>query len=265
MRFAPIASSSSGNCIYVGSDKTHLLVDVGISGKRVESGLSALDISGDDLDGILITHEHIDHIGGLGIISRKYNIPIYATEDTINEIKNNVKLGNIESDLYRIIKPGTAFFIKDIEVNCFDVYHDVVNPVAYRFESNGKRCAIITDTGRYDENIENNLKGLDVMLVETNHDVRMLQMGPYPYQTKMRILSDYGHMSNETGARLIAGALNDNVKKIYLGHLSKENNMPQLAYETVRVEIGFADNKYNSDDFEIVVSRPDEISAITEF
>ena len=262
MRFAPIASGSSGNCIYVGSNNTHLLVDVGISGKRVDEGLAGLDICGQDLDGILVTHEHVDHIGGLGVLCRKYSIPVYATKDTIDAIKAYKGLGKVEDDIFHQIAPDVELTIKDITIKAFRTSHDAADPVAYTFAAEGKKLAIATDMGTYSDYTVENLKGMDSILVEANHDVRMLQVGPYPYPLKQRILSDEGHLSNELSGRLLSSILNDNIEKIYLGHLSKENNMPELAYETVRLEIDMSDNSYRAGDFNIMVAKRDCMSEV---
>ena len=197
MRISTVASGSSGNCIYVGSDNTHLLVDAGISKKRTETGLNANDIDMKDISGILITHEHIDHINGLGVISRKYEIPIYATPKTVEAIKSNNKLGHIPEELYVEIKADEHFNIGDIEVCPFSISHDAAEPVAYRFNEGGKSVAVATDMGKYDDYIVSNLKKLDALVIEANHDVRMLLAGAYPYYLKQRILGDRGHLSNE--------------------------------------------------------------------
>lgn len=257
MRISTVASGSSGNCIYVGSDNTHLLVDAGISKKRTETGLNANDIDMKDISGILITHEHIDHINGLGVISRKYEIPIYATPKTVEAIKSNNKLGYIPENLYVEIKSDEHFNIGDIEVCPFSISHDAAEPVAYRFNEGGKSIAVATDMGKYDDYIVNNLKELDALVIEANHDVRMLLAGAYPYYLKQRILGDRGHLSNEMSGKLINDILHDGLKYILLGHLSKENNYEELAYETVKSEIAISDNKYKASDFDIEVARRD--------
>lgn len=264
MRLVPIASGSSGNCIYVGSDSTHLLVDIGISAKRAVAGLEEIDIKPDELSGILITHEHSDHISGLGVFSRKYGIPVYASEGTIRGIKEYDKLGDFDQSLFRTISADSDFYINDIAVNAMNTSHDVYEPLAFTFANNNKRVAIATDLGNYSDYTVKHLENMDAILLEANHDVRMLQVGPYPYWLKRRILSDEGHLSNELSGRLLSSILHDDMKKIVLGHLSKENNMPELAYETVRVEIGMADNKYKPDDFDISVARRDCVSEIIE-
>lgn len=262
MRLAPIASGSSGNCIYIGSDNTHLLVDVGISGKRIDEGLRELEVTGNDIDGILITHEHVDHIGGLGVISRKYNIPIYGTRDTLEAVKAYDRLGKVENDLFHPIAPDADWTIKDITIRAFETSHDAADSVAYTFKQGNRKCAVATDMGNYTDYTIENLKGCNSILLEANHDVRMLQVGPYPYHLKQRILSDDGHLSNELSGRLLSAILNDDMNHILLGHLSKENNMPELAYETVRLEIDMADNCYKAGDFNIGVAKRDCLTGI---
>lgn len=259
MRLSSIASGSSGNCIYVGSDCTHILVDVGISGKKTVEGLSRLDVKPEELDGILITHEHIDHIKALGIIARKYSIPIYASLGTIKGIKENTSLGEIDDDLFTAIKADNDFYIKDLKIKPIRTSHDAYEPVAYRIGCENKSVAVITDLGCYDEYTVSSLKGLDAIMAEANHDVRMLEVGPYPYMLKKRILGDRGHLSNETSGRLISSVLHDNMKGIVLGHLSKENNMPEIAYETVRFEIQASETPYSGNDFPLLVAKRDGV------
>ncbi len=264
MRLLSIASGSSGNSIYIGSDKTHILVDAGISNKRIEEGLNFAQISGSDISAVCITHEHSDHIKGLGVLARRYEIPIYATKDTIYAIKQDMTLGSFPSSLFREIKKDTVFTIGDINIRPFHIYHDALDPVGYRFECNGHTAAIATDMGHYDDYIVNNLSNVENLLLEANHDVRMLETGSYPYYLKRRILSDNGHLSNENCGRLISEILHDNIAHIFLGHLSKENNYPDLAFEAVRCEILQSDNEYKPDDFFIDVADRDKPSMIIE-
>ncbi|MCR4791888.1 MAG: MBL fold metallo-hydrolase [Lachnospiraceae bacterium] len=264
MRFCPLYSGSSGNCIYVGSDETHLLVDIGISNKKAEEGLRSVDLSGKDISGILITHEHSDHIQGIGVFSRKYGVPMYATEGTVEAILDNKYLGNIDRSLFRIVRSDEEFSIGDITVNPMTISHDAADPVAYRFFGNGKRIAVCTDLGCYTDYTVDCLQGMDTLLIESNHDIRMLETGRYPYPLKLRIKSDKGHLSNESSGKLLSRVLHDNMKRIYLGHLSMENNYPELAFESVRWEITMADNPYRASDFDICVAKRDEPSECIE-
>jgi len=262
MRMCSIASGSSGNCIYVGSDTTHLLIDVGISGKRIESGLNTLDLCGRDLDGILITHEHSDHIAGLGVIARKYGVPIYASKGTIAAMKETPGLGNIDDELFVEVEADKKKMIKDLTIHPMYISHDAKEPLAYRIGYGNRKVAVCTDLGVYNDYTVECLKGMDAVLIEANHDVKMLQVGPYPYYLKQRILGNKGHLSNENSGRLLSRILHERLKTIYLGHLSKENNLPELAYEAVRMEITMGDNPYNANDFNIQVAKRQEVSGV---
>ena len=262
MRFCSIASGSSGNCIYVGSENTHVLVDTGISGKKMEAGLNSLDLTGRDLDGILITHEHSDHIKGLGVISRKYGIPIYTTGGTVDAMVRTNALGKIPDGIFHEIKEDEPFEIGDLTVNPFSIPHDAAQPVGYRLECDGHSVGIATDLGKYNDYIIENLQNLDALLLEANHDIRMLQVGRYPYYLKQRILGDRGHLSNELSGQLLCDILHDNLKYIMLGHLSRENNYAKLAYETVKLEVTLADNEYKGENLDMFVASRDSVSEI---
>ena len=260
MRLCSIASGSSGNCIYAGSDQTHLLVDTGISRKRIEEGLHSLQIKGEELSGILITHEHSDHIQGLGVFSRKYEIPIYATKGTIQGIRNYKSLGELPDGLLREIETDQTFLLGDIAVHPFSISHDANQPCGYRMDSGGKSVAVATDLGTYDDYIVGKLKNLDAVLLEANHDIHMLEVGPYPYPLKRRVMGEKGHLSNELSGRLLCDILHDNLKHVMLGHLSKENNYAELAYETVKLEVTFGDNPYRGEEIPLKVASRDRIS-----
>lgn len=262
MRFVSIASGSSGNCIYIGSDNTHILVDAGISGKKIEQGLGEIGIKGEELSGILVTHEHSDHIKGLGILARKYGAPVYATRETLEEIEANTALGKYPRELLTPIRPDVEFSIGDLEVKPFSIDHDAANPVAYRVQHGKRSVAVATDMGHFDQYIIENLQELNAILLESNHDIHMLETGPYPYYLKRRIMGDHGHLSNENAGRLLNHIVHDDLKHILLGHLSKENNFEDLAYETVKLEITQGDNPYDASDFSITVASRDKMSEI---
>ncbi len=264
MRMCPLASGSSGNCIYIGSSDTHLLVDIGISGKKAESALNSIGLTGRDISGILITHEHSDHIQGLGVFSRKYGIPMYGTWATIEAISSIKSLGKIDPSLFKIVRADEVFTLGDITVNPMHISHDAADPVAYRFSNGSKNMAVCTDLGCYDDYTVDCLMGMDAMLLEANHDIRMLEQGPYPYPLKRRILGELGHLSNEASGKLLASVLNDTIRKIFLGHLSLENNYPDLAFESVRMEITMGDNPYRASDFDISVAKRDVPSECIE-
>lgn len=262
MRLVSIASGSSGNCIYIGTENTHLLIDAGISAKRIEKGLSELGVKGSELSGILITHEHSDHIGGLGVFSRKNEVPIYTTKETFACIKEARSLGEIPEGLHREIFPDVEFSIGDMKISPFSIDHDAVNPCAFRVDSAGSSAAVVTDLGNYSQYTINHLQGLDAILLEANHDVHMLEAGPYPYYLKKRIMGNRGHLSNDSAGRLLGEVLHDKFKKALLGHLSKENNYADLAYETVRLEITMGENAYSGTDFDIAVADRSRMSEI---
>lgn len=264
MRLCSIASGSSGNCVYVGSDATHLLVDTGISCKRIVEGVQSLGIAPSELDGILITHEHSDHISGLGVMARKYGIPIYTTKETFEAIKMDKKIGTMPEDLFREVKYDEKFNIKDMSVYPIKISHDASKPVAYKVQCEKKKVGILTDLGNFNDYIVECMSGLDAILMEANHDVNMLQVGPYPYYLKQRILSDRGHLSNELCGRLLNRILHKDMKSVVLGHLSKENNLPELAYETVRMEIDMSDTPFQAKDFDLSVAKRSEVSKVIE-
>lgn len=260
MRLCSIASGSSGNCIYVGSDTTHLLVDVGISGKRTEAGLKELGLKMEDIDGIFITHEHSDHIAGLGVLARKYGTPLYATKGTIQAIQKTTALGRIPEELFHPVRADEKIIIKDMVCNPMKISHDAAEPVAYRLQHGKQRVGIVTDLGTYNEYTVESLRRMDALLLEANHDIKMLQVGPYPYHLKQRILGDRGHLSNERAGQLLCSLIHDNLKAVMLGHLSKENNLPELAYEAVRVEVTMEQGK--NLEFPMYVASRNELSTI---
>lgn len=262
MDFCSIASGSSGNCIFVGTDQTGVLIDAGISGKKVIAGLTAIERNPQELSAILITHEHSDHIRGLGVLARKFGIPIYSAPGTIRAMKAEKALGKIDESLFHEILPDQNFCIGDLEVQPFRVSHDAAEPVAYRLEHEGKSVAVATDLGYYDEYIISHLQNLDAVLLESNHDINMLQVGAYPYYLKQRILGKRGHLSNENAGQLLGKILSDRMKAVMLGHLSKENNYDALALATVCAEVTMGDNPYRAEDFRIQIANRDEPSQL---
>lgn len=260
MNLCSIASGSSGNCVYVGEGDTHVLIDAGISGKRIEQGLNQLDLTTSDMKGILVTHEHIDHVQGLGVLARKYGLPIYGTEKTLKAVKRMSSVGKIPEELFCFIRPDENFNIEEMVIHPFSIPHDAADPVAYRVACGEKTAAVATDMGVYTDYIVENLMGLDALLLEANHDIHMLEVGSYPYPLKRRILGERGHLSNEASGQLLCRILHDNFKSVILGHLSKENNYAELAYETVKLEIDLGDNPYHANDFPIQVAKRDTAS-----
>ena len=264
MRLCSIASGSSGNCIYIGDDTTHLLVDTGISKKRIEEGLKELEIKGDELQGILITHEHVDHIQGLGVFSRKYAVPVYATHGTIEGIKANKNIGRLPEGLLHEVQVDQTFRLGDMDIRPFAISHDANEPSGYRIENGSKSAAVATDLGLYDDYTIENLKNLNGIVLEANHDIHMLEVGPYPYPLKRRVMGDKGHLSNELSGRLLCDILHDDMSAVVLGHLSKENNYESLAYETVKLEVTRGDNPYKGEELPITVAKRTSVSNIIQ-
>ncbi len=260
MRLCSIASGSSGNCILIGSEQSHILIDAGISGKRIREGTDALGIKPEELSGIFVTHEHMDHIQGLGVMARRHGLPIYATAKTLDAIRENRTIGTIDEGLLHAVCPDEPLMIGDLSVEPIRVSHDAADPVMYVVRHEDQSAAVVTDLGTYDQYLIDKLQGIHVLLLEANHDVRMLEMGTYPYPLKQRILSERGHLSNETSGRFLGELLHDGTKAVVLGHLSKENNYEKLAYETVRLEVTLGDNPYSGSDFPIYVARREQPS-----
>ncbi len=260
MEIASICSGSSGNCILVKSDDINILVDAGISNKRIEGGLNFFDTSPNEIDAIVITHEHSDHIKGIGVFLRAHPVTVYATKGTIDYILNSSSTGEVDEDLFEEIESGEEFFVGNMKINALSTSHDASDSVCYRFDDGKKSCAIVTDLGYYHDELVDSLQNLDAILVEANHDLKMLEVGPYPYHLKSRIWSDEGHLSNEACGQLLSEIISDRMQYIILGHLSKDNNYPELAFETVRNELMFNDIDIKEMDIEIKVARRDQPS-----
>jgi len=231
MRFCPLASGSSGNCVYVGSEETHLLVDAGLSGKRIEQALASIDVT--NISGILLTHEHSDHVSGAGIMSRRFNLPIYATPNTWRFFLRHGTIGKVAEELQKTIIPNEKQLIGDIEVLAFEIPHDASQPVGYCLHNGGLKAAVATDMGYVTDTVRALLRDTNVMLIESNHDVEMLQNGRYPRQLKERVMGSRGHLSNVAAGALLAEIANESCRHIFLGHLSEENNRPMIALDTV--------------------------------
>lgn len=230
LRFAPLFSGSSGNAIYVGCDGSHMLIDAGVSGTRVAKALESVGVSPAALDGILVTHEHTDHIQGVGVLSRKYDVPVYATEGTWAAMES--KLGAIAAKNRCIIEPEINFFLGPVEIMAFSTPHDAASSVGYAFELDNSRFALATDIGCVRDSWLKHVLGADAVLLESNYDPDMLKAGPYPYDLKKRILSRRGHLSNDDAGATAAKLINAGARQVVLGHLSKENNFPELALQS---------------------------------
>lgn len=265
MRVCAIASGSSGNCVYVGHGGKHLLVDAGISGKKIEEGLDSIGVAPEELSGILVTHEHSDHIQGIGVLARRYGLPLYATAETFcGMLKGRTNLGKLPPELLHEVVPGERLWFDGLAVTAHSVSHDAANPVCYTFEADGCRAALVTDLGVYDESIVSAISKAQILYLESNHDVNMLMVGAYPYYLKQRILGERGHLSNDMAAELVCRILHPELQYVILAHLSKENNLPELAYETVRIELQAAAKKQGLPMPELFVASRDMPSRAVE-
>ncbi|MBQ4517773.1 MAG: MBL fold metallo-hydrolase [Clostridia bacterium] len=229
IKFQSFLSSSSGNCTFVTDDHTHLLVDCGAGGKYITECMRRIGVDPHELSGILITHEHRDHIAGVGILSRKYDIPVYATEKTWDAIGES--LGRFNEQNKRLAEQSMEF--GKMTVSSFPIPHDAAEPVGYSFETSDDKFTIATDLGMITDSLFEALKGSKSIIIEANHDTDMLKNGPYPFYLKRRIAGEQGHLSNELCGRLCADLAKTGTETIWLGHLSSENNRPELAYQTV--------------------------------
>ncbi len=232
-KFIPLASSSKGNATFIGTENTKILIDAGVTCKKLEVLLKSIDEELQNIDAIFITHEHSDHIAGCGVASRKYDIPLYATRETWEFILGRNKLGDIKRHNINVVCANEEIFINEIKIKPFNICHDAVEPVGYQVTMGDKKVAVATDLGCVTEDVLENLKGCSEILLESNHDVRMLKEGRYPYNLKKRVLSDYGHLSNENCGKFLVLLKNEALEKVYLGHLSDENNTETIALRTV--------------------------------
>lgn len=221
-----IASGSSGNALVLSTGSTHILLDAGISCRRITAALKALKIEAEQLSGVLITHSHSDHVGGLATFVKHYSVPVYASLATAAALARDIPavLPRIRAFL-----PGDAFTVGDALVQSFPTSHDAEGSVDYRIDGEGFSFGALTDTGVIPELACALLPGVDTLLLESNHDINMLLSGPYPYYLKQRILGDCGHLSNETAAEFARLAADHGTRQIILAHLSAENNTPRLA------------------------------------
>lgn len=255
-----IASGSSGNSSIVGDlSGNNILIDCGISCKRIVEGLNELSVGVEDIKGIFITHEHTDHINGLMMLMKKYKIPVFASLGTLLAITKCRGFDNSYKKIMHKIYANCAFDLNGFEVNCFNIPHDAAEPLGFSFIKNGTKVSVCTDFGMVTDEIEEGLRGSNAMVVEANHDERMLEAGRYPFQLKRRILGDKGHISNENSGKLITKIWNENMQHIFLGHLSEDNNMPELALETVRCEL-FMKHKNYEEYTKISVANRNNIS-----
>ncbi|MFC7061085.1 MBL fold metallo-hydrolase [Halobacillus seohaensis] len=232
LRFSVLASGSTGNAFYIESGKEKILVDAGLSGKKIEGLLEQIQVDPHDLSRILVTHEHSDHIKGLGIMARRYNLPIYANDKTWQAMEGQLGKLSVDQKFHFNMEETRSF--GGIDIESFAVSHDAADPMFYTFHQEGKKISLVTDLGYVSERIKKTVEGSDALIFESNHDVSMLRMCRYPWNIKRRILGDSGHVSNEDCALALSDIINDQTKRVYLAHLSADNNMKDLARMSVK-------------------------------
>jgi phosphoribosyl 1,2-cyclic phosphodiesterase len=226
-------SGSTGNCSLVATQSTRLLVDAGVGAVQIRRTLEDADISLSAIDGILLTHEHIDHIRAVGVLTRRWQIPVYANMGTWRAILAQNRLGDIPADCRVVFDTGQDFYIGDIGIRSFPICHDTAEPVGFSLCSDGRQVCVATDLGTITEPVMAAMRGADAVLLEANHDVDMLKNGPYPAVLKRRILGDHGHLSNICAGNAVLQLLKSGVRRVALGHLSQQNNTPEVAWHTV--------------------------------
>nr|WP_315021182.1 MBL fold metallo-hydrolase [uncultured Aminipila sp.] len=258
--FCSFSSGSSGNCYLIRSNNTALLVDVGISGKKIIEGLSATETPEEQVKGVLVTHEHIDHVKSLRVISKKLpEAKTYANAGTWTQIEENVPETQRE-----IFITGDIFSIGDIQIKPFHISHDAVEPVGFSFFAEGKQISIVTDTGYITEEIFTEMKQADLLALEANHDENMLKVGRYPWNVKQRILGNKGHLSNVAAGKCLCRLLDEcysKPRRVLLAHLSRENNFPEMAYQTIKNVLEESEH-YLGKQLQLNTMMKDEISMI---
>ncbi|MCQ2457962.1 MAG: MBL fold metallo-hydrolase [Clostridia bacterium] len=228
MYFCPLYSGSSGNALFVQCGATRLLIDAGRTGREIGDAMRTIGASPETLSGILITHEHSDHIKAAGILARRYGIPVYATSGTWRAMAE--KIGTVRDDLRREIAADTEFSIGSAGLVPFRIPHDAAEPVGYRIFGGHRSVSVATDLGHFSGDVYRYIAGSDLILLESNHDPEMLKHNPnYNAQLKRRILGDRGHLSNQACAEALSALLEGGTRHVILGHLSGENNTPELA------------------------------------
>lgn len=237
MYLGSIASGSSGNSICIGYDGHYYLVDAGVSRKRIVEGLTEMGVDPGQIRGVFVTHEHNDHISGLGVFLRKYPVPVFATGPTIDAIFSTSSLGKLDRSLFHSLEADRPVTFDGMRVEASRIYHDAADPVCYTFSHGESKAGIATDFGTFDDYLVEKMSGCQSLLVEANHDLNMLMTGPYPYPLKRRISGNQGHLSNERAGDFLSKIIDSRCKTVYLGHLSQHNNYSELAFETVRLEL----------------------------
>ena len=235
LKFCSLYSGSSGNSLFVSSNNTNILIDAGVSAKKITEALTSINVDAGKIDAILVTHEHLDHVQGLGVLSKKYNIPVFANLDTWNAMpKQKEKIKEENQNFY---KSSEDFTIGDLTIHPFSIPHDAADPCGFTIFNDNKKISIATDIGHITENIMDNLKNSSFILLESNYEPDILKCCSYPYSLKQRINGPNGHLSNISAGKTVAHLMNYGINHVTLGHLSKESNFPELAYKTVVNEL----------------------------
>ena len=254
--FCSLYSGSSGNCLFLQTSNTKILIDAGESAKKISSALSSIEINPTDIDAILVTHEHSDHVKGLGTFSKKYDIPVYANTKTWDAMEEQASKINEKNQKHFTIEEN--FEIGDLKIHPFKIPHDAANPCGFNVIHNNKKISIATDIGHMTSNIAHKLEDSSFVLLEANYDPNILKCSPYPYLLKQRIAGPNGHLANIDAGKTISFLLNSGLEAVMLGHLSKENNFPELAYKTVVDEL--ISNNYNENALSISVAKRSDLS-----
>ena len=260
--FCSLYSGSSGNSLLVETENTKLLIDAGVSSKKIETALTNLSIDPASINGILITHEHTDHVQGLGTFAKKFDLPVYVNQKTLDAMpkqKEKIAEKNIKN-----IKIEEKFEIGDLQIKPFSIPHDAANPCGFNIFKDNKKISIATDIGHMTNGILKNLENSIFVLLESNYDPEILKFSRYPYILKTRIACQNGHLSNETAGKTIAHLLQSGLQQATLGHLSKESNFPELAYKTVVDEI-ISNSNYNENSLKLNVASRDIPGSIMSF
>lgn len=234
MEVRTLASGSSGNCILISGGGEYLLVDAGISCRRIAAALAEDGLTPDDLSGVLITHEHRDHTAGLVTLTKKHHLPIYTSPGTADEL---CRLIPGASEVVHMLDAGKSFDLGSFVVDTFPTSHDAAEPMGFALTCGGRKAAVVTDLGYVSDDVLDGVLGCHLLLCEANHDVDWLRTGPYPYYLKQRILGDKGHLSNEAGAALALQCVEQGAKTVILAHLSAENNTPTRALTVVETAL----------------------------
>lgn len=253
-KFCPLFSSSGGNSVYIGGGDRSILIDIGVSAKRTEQALWQIGVDANSIQDIFITHEHSDHIKGIKVFTKKHRARIHLTEGTYEELAKTDILDNAAEIC---IMPSEGVDIGCMHIENFHTSHDAAESCGYKIElANGRKIAVATDLGIMTDEVFNAISGCDLVMLESNHDVNMLQIGGYPYMLKRRILGVKGHLSNDACAETVTKLLKSGTTRFFLGHLSRENNIPQLAYQT-SVSALETEGARESDDYLIRVAKPE--------